>query len=82
MLSLVVTPDEVIFADCGTDHNDGSVLAMPRQGGAVRTLATSQGRPDRILFDGVNVYWSTTEFHPRARRLGRCGWPHSPAGTS
>ena len=62
MLSLALTPDEVIYGDCGTDHNDGSVLAVPRQGGAVRTLATSQGRPDSVQSDGVNVYWSTTEF--------------------
>lgn len=62
MNHLAVSPDEVIFGDCGTDHGDGSVLAVSRHGGPVRTLATSQGSPEWFEIDGANVYWTTTEF--------------------
>lgn len=39
------------------DHQ-GTVVMMPKAGGAVTTLATGLGGPRRIVVDATNVYWT------------------------
>ena len=40
------------------EYTDGTVLQMPRAGGAVVTLATAQTIGTAIVVDGTNVYWT------------------------
>jgi hypothetical protein len=43
-----------------TDHS-GMVVAVPRRGGPVRPLATSQSNPSYLCLDGDVLYWANLE---------------------
>jgi hypothetical protein len=41
-----------------SDTTDNTINAMPKSGGAIKVLATSQANPTNIALDGSYVYWS------------------------
>jgi hypothetical protein len=45
--------------DLGNYHNDGALQRVPLNGGKVETLITDLSRPDSLLVDGDQLFWST-----------------------
>ncbi|MBI3203365.1 MAG: hypothetical protein HYZ29_17635 [Myxococcales bacterium] len=44
-----------------TDNESGTVIAAPKSGGALRTLASGQHHPQFVALDSTHVYWGNAQ---------------------
>jgi len=60
-LPLVLTADEIIWAEWGSGVDTGAIKAVPKRGGSIRVIAASQPEPRGLTRDATILYWSISE---------------------
>src|SRR5262249_12080394 len=59
--SSAIDEANVYSATCTTDanqHRNGTIMVLPKAGGAPTDLVSGQGCPESIVDDATNIYWS------------------------
>jgi hypothetical protein len=57
VIGISLDATNVYWLDAGTREADTTLLAVPRTGGTVTTLATHLSEPTNVVSDGTDVYW-------------------------